>query len=400
MKVAYLVNQYPAVSHTFIRREILELERRGHEVLRLTMRKSNCVLVDTLDQDEARRTVSLLDTPWTAAATIALKSFLGGPGRFFRALRSAWRLARVSRRGLVRHVAYFMEAVLLAHYCRCHAVRHVHVHFGSNSASVALMANRLSGLSYSFTVHGTEELDAPATWSLQEKVSRGKFVVAISHFGRAQLFRWTEESDWRKIHVVHCAVDDVFFDEARDVDENADTLVCVGRLSPEKGHVVLLDAFQQAVNEGLQLRLLLVGDGQLREAIEQHVEEHGLSSRVQICGWLSGQQVRTALLRSRGLILPSFAEGLPVVIMEALALGRPVITTFVGGIPELVRDGVNGWLIPAGDVEALKGAIHRIGAASSAELTEMGHKGAQSVRAAHRLCTEVGKLERCLMEVC
>ncbi len=400
MTLAYLVNQYPAVSHTFIRREILELETRGHKIMRVTMRKSNYPLVDPLDQGEAHRTVSLLDTPCGIAAAIVLKTCLGRPVGSFRAMRAAWQLARASHRGLVRHVAYLIEAVLLVHYCKCHQARHIHAHFGTNSASVALLANHLSGLTYSLTIHGTEEFDAPVAWSLQQKVAHAEFVLATCHFGRGQLYRWTAPSDWQKIHVVRCTVEDIFLDEARAVDEDADTLVCVGRLSAEKGHFLLLDAFGQAVRDGLKLRLVLAGDGELCEAIEQHIQMRQLASHVHISGWLSGEQVRTTLLKSRGLILPSFAEGLPVVIMEAMALGRPVISTFVAGIPELVRDGVNGWLIPAGDVDALTRAIHGMANASAAELTAMGRNGMEAVRAAHDLRTEVGKLERYLMEVC
>jgi glycosyltransferase involved in cell wall biosynthesis len=162
--------------------------------------------------------------------------------------------------------------------------------------------------------------------------------------------------------------------------------------------LVLLEAFAQAVREGVKLRLVLVGDGQMRETIERDIQTRQLARCVHLAGWLSGEEVREAVLRSRGLILPSLAEGLPLVIVEAMALGRPVIGTFVAGVPELVRDGVNGWLVPAGNVEALTRAISGIADASVLELTAMGRRGMEAARASHDLRTEVGKLERCLVE--
>jgi len=195
-------------------------------------------------------------------------------------------------------------------------------------------------------------------------------------------------------------VDDVFFDQALPVVDDANTLVCVGRLSAQKGQFVLIDAFARAVREGRKFKLILAGDGELRQAIEAHIKKLQIQAHVEITGWVSGEQVREHLLGSRGLILPSFAEGLPVVIMEALALGRPVITTFVAGIPELVRDGVNGWLVPAGDVDALTKAIHAIADTSGKQLTEMGQRGMQAARAAHRVTNEVDKLESYLWEAC
>ena len=148
-------------------------------------------------------------------------------------------------------------------------------------------------------------------------------------------------------------------------------LVCIGRLSEQKGQLLLIEAVKSLVGE-LNFQVVLVGDGELRPAIEQLIVQHGLQSTVSITGWLSNEEVFHELSKARALLLPSFAEGLPIVIMEAMAMRRPVISTFVGGIPELVISGEHGWLVPAGDVAALAGAIRNCLGADMDVLTSMG----------------------------
>ncbi|NCB26148.1 MAG: colanic acid biosynthesis glycosyltransferase WcaL [Bacteroidia bacterium] len=400
MKIAYLVNQYPSVSHTFIRREILELERRGHELIRLTIRNSKTPLVDPLDLDELLRTQALLDSSFLSLLSALVRAVILRPVGFFRAFSMMWRLNRASNRGFLRHLAYLVEAILLSDICKNYQVLHVHTHFGTNSASVTLLAKILSGLTYSLTIHGPEEFDAPVALSLRQKVKEASFVLVISHYGKCQLHRWTDSEDWIKIYIVRCTVDDDFFLEAQPVPKNAVALVCVGRLSAQKGQLVLLEAFGRALKNGRKIKLILAGDGEMRQTIEKTIQKHQLNEHVEITGWISGERVRELLRNSCGLVLPSFAEGLPVVIMEAMAMGRPVISTFVAGIPELVRDGVNGWLVPAGDVDALVDAIVKLTDTPPEQLTAMGKRGTEAVRANHQLQAEIDKLEQYLMGFC
>jgi glycosyltransferase involved in cell wall biosynthesis len=257
---------------------------------------------------------------------------------------------------------------------------------------VAALAHALGGPSFSFTVHGPEEFDRPDAISLGDKIARSAFVVAVSSFGRSQLYRWCRATDWPKLQVVRCGVDDAFLGAGPLPPVAEPRLVCVGRLAEQKGQLVLLDAAARLAAQGIDFQLVLAGDGPMRPQIDAAIAAKGLGTRVRVTGWLSNDAVRTEIAAARLFVLPSFAEGLPVVLMEALALGRPAITTYVAGIPELVRDGVNGWLVPAGDPVALADAIASALRVEPARLTDMGQAGAAAVRAAHDARREAAKL--------
>jgi glycosyltransferase involved in cell wall biosynthesis len=393
--LAYLTNQYPKISHTFIRREIRELERLGHRILRVAIRSPLETLVDPVDLEEARATLVVLAQPVGTLLRAALRGALRRPGRFARALRTALRMGLRGDRGLVVHLAYLIEACYLRELFETRSVRHVHVHFGTNAATVALLVRLLGGPSYSLTIHGPDEFDSVRALGLMAKVEEASFTVAISDFTAAQLMRWVDPRCWERIHVIRCAVDQAFFAAGRPIDEHSLTLICVGRLAPQKGHLILVDAVAELVHEGMDLKLILVGDGELRLTIEERIKTLDIASHVSITGWVDEATVRKLLVEARCLVLPSFGEGLPVVIMEAMALGRPVVSTFVAGIPELVEPGRNGWLVPAGSVVELKRALREVCSAPVHELNEMGQAGRAAVMRYNRLDVEVGKLAAC-----
>lgn len=397
LNLAYLTTEYPKVSHTFIRREILELERRGHAVLRLAIRSAGDAIADDADRREAERTIHLLSLPNWAIAAAVTRSALRRPVRWLSALWMTLIMSRASERGLLRHLAYLAEASVLLSILRKHEIQHVHVHFGTNAAAVARLIRCLGGPSYSMTVHGPGEFDAPLGFSLIEKADDAAFVVAISDFCYAQLCRWMAPAQWEKIYVVHCSVNDEFFEPMTPVDESSRILLSVGRLSAQKGQLILLDAMKRLVDDDVDVRLVLAGDGELRPLIEQRIVALGLQRHVQLTGWVDEAALRMYLREARALVQPSFAEGLPVVIMEALAMGRPVISTFVAGIPELVRPAENGWLVAAGNVEELASALREALGASAARLTAMGRAGRERVRARHHVATEVTALEALLL---
>ena len=257
-----------------------------------------------------------------------------------------------------------------------------------------MLAGALGGASYSVTVHGPDEFDRPRAVGLGEKIRRAAFIAGISSYTRSQLMRWVERSHWDKIHVVHCGLEGAFHAGAAVPAPSAPRLVCVGRLSEQKGHLLLLAAMRKAFDRGCVFDLVLAGDGELRDAVEERIRALELQGHVRITGWISSDEVRSQLVRARALVLPSFAEGLPVVIMEAMALRRPVITTYVAGIPELVRPGESGWLIPAGDADLLADAIVECLASSPEQLARMGELARQRVLARHDVDTEAGKLAR------
>ncbi|MDR7052101.1 glycosyltransferase involved in cell wall biosynthesis [Duganella sp. 3397] len=392
MKIAYLINQYPKVSHSFIRREILALERQGFEVERFALRGWADQLVDAEDLREREKTRYLLRDGALALAKSMFSELVRAPGQFFGAAKLAVRMARRADRPLQLHLIYLAEACRMVGWMRASGVRHLHAHFGTNPAEVAMLARALGGPAYSFTVHGPEEFDKPEFLHIKEKIARSAFVVAISSFGRSQLFRWIPYTDWPKVEIVHCGLEPAFHAGAAVPPPAAPRLVCVGRLCEQKGQLLLVRAVAQLVARGVAVELVLAGDGEMRGEIETLIARHQLQDVVRITGWISSDQVRAEILASRALALPSFAEGLPVVVMESMVLRRPVLTTYVAGIPELVHDGENGWLIPAGDVDAVAAGLERVLATPLDQIAAMGERAHQRAVERHSIDTEAAKL--------
>lgn len=392
MKIAYLVNQYPKVSHSFIRREILALERQGFDVQRIAVRGWDGALVDDEDLRERDRTRYILQDGMASLLIASIRMLAASPIRFFQALRLALKMGWRADRPWPFHLIYLAEACRIVPWMSRFGARHVHAHFGTNSAEVVMLATTLGGPPYSFTVHGPEEFDKPEFLRIKEKVSRSAFVVAISSFGRSQLFRWVKYVDWPKVHVVHCGLEPVFHSVPAVPIPAVPRVVCVGRLCEQKGQLLLVNAVSQLLRKGIEIELVLAGDGEMRAELESLIVQRRLQARVLITGWISSDQVRTEILAARALVLPSFAEGLPVVIMEAMALRRPVLTTYVAGIPELVRPGESGWLFPAGDVDALAAVLEEFLATPVSVLEAMGEAGHQRVLERHSADTEAAKL--------
>ncbi len=392
--LGYLINQHPAPSQTFIRREITALVAAGVTVRRYAVRGFRGPLVDDDDRREAEQTRRILDGGALGLLGALLRDAALRPARFLKAARTAWRLGGRSHRGRLVHFVYLAEACVLRGWCARDGVDHVHAHFGTNSAAVALLCRELGGPRYSFTVHGPEEFDQPHALSLAEKVAGASFVAAISHHGRSQLMRHAAAADWPKLHVVRCGVDPWYLTAPATLPPRGGRpfLLNIGRLVEQKGQMTLLDAAARLRREGADFELGVVGDGELRPALTARIAELGLGEHVRLLGWKSGAEVRELLLRSRALVLPSFAEGLPVVLMESLALRRPAVTTWIAGIPELVRDGESGWLVPAGDVDALADAMRQALAADDDQLRRMGEAGARAVAERHDAAREARTL--------
>jgi colanic acid/amylovoran biosynthesis glycosyltransferase len=393
MKIAYLTNQYPHVRHTFIRREIVALEALGVEVLRFSVRDSGHDAVDPADIAEKQKTRALLAEGKLALLGAFAASLLANPVRWLKALRAAVRFGRHAPRGLLKHLAYFAEACLLRKHLRECGAEHLHVHFATNPAVVALLCKILGGPDYSITIHGPEEWDRPEALSLTDKYENAAFVVAVSDFGRCQVYRWCALAHWAKVHVVRCGVDEAFLHAEPTPVPPTRQLVLVAGLTEQKGHLLLVQALGQVARAGFQFDMIFVGDGHLRPNIEAAIKTEGLDGKVRILGWQSNAQVREHLKASRALIMPSFAENLPVAMMEALSLGRPVLGTYIAGVPELVENGVCGWLVPAGNVERIAQAVIHVLEASTDALTELGKAGVERVRAMHDARKEAGKLK-------
>ena len=379
-RIAYLVSEYPAPSHTFIRREIAALRRAGLDMATFSIRPARGAPAseqDRIDRAETRAVLGLSPFVYLRAVVGA---FAANPLRTWATLRLALRHRAPGAKALVWALFHFVEAALLAGLLRRAGATRLHSHFANSGATVGLLAAHLAGLPWSMTLHGISETDYPAGLMLADKVHRAEFVACASWFMRAQAMRVADHADWPKLHIVRCGVDLSAMPQPRDASEGPARFVCVGRLSNEKGHRGLIEAFALVGRESPGVRLDLVGDGPLRGELEALVERQGLADRVTLHGALSESETLAQIAAADILVLPSFMEGLPLVIMEAMALAKPVIASGVAGIPELVRDGENGILFPASHWRALADAMltlagdpalrRRLGAAGKAAVVE------------------------------
>lgn len=393
MKIGYVLNTYPAPSHSFIRREIRALERRGIAIARIAMRPFDGDLPDPADRDEAAKTTYVLAQGIAAMVWAVFLVGLRAPSRIYTALVLALRASRRSEAGLLRHLVYFFEAAVVARRIREQNLDRLHAHFGTNAATVAMLASEMTGRPFSFTVHGPEEFDKPHAIALPLKLQRAEFAVAISSYGRSQLCRLVDYRLWPRIKVVHCGIEAKLYDSVRPFPgKRPVTMVNVGRFAEQKGQLLLIEAMAEVQRRGVDVRLLMVGDGPLRRPIERAIAQEGLGGRITLTGWQDEAGVRRAIDEAHALVLPSFAEGLPMVVMEALASSRPVIATWVAGIPELMQDQRTGWLVPAGDAKALTEAITELATAPEEKLRRMGTTGRARVLMRHNVDVEAGKL--------
>ncbi len=394
-RIAYLTNNYPKVSHSFIRREILALEALDVDVLRFALRGWDADVVDEQDIVEKSRTRHTLKGGIGALALTTLKTMIQSPGQFFTALKAALAMSRGGVRPWPFHLIYLAHACQIRDWLAAEPVpvTHLHAHFGTNPAEIAHLIHLLGGPPYSFTVHGMDEVDHAKALHFARKVAGARFAVAISAFSRAQLLRELPPDDWPKVKVVHCGLTDDFFAPQAPALPDTPNFLCIGRLSSEKAHLILLDAFAQVSNAHPAAKLVFAGDGDLRPQITARINALGLGNAVTITGWINTTQVRDAIKECHVLVQPSFIEGLPVVIMEAMAMRRAVISTYVAGIPELVKPGETGWLVPAGAVDDLAAAMLDSIAASPERLNQMGDAGQRRARARHSATTEAAKLK-------
>ena len=384
MKIAYLINCYPAVSHSFIRREIAAIEEAGGTILRYSVRSANLeALPDARDRMEYAKTTVILGQHWLILILALLSKMLRSPRSFVQALRVAFTRCSCNISDIIRRVGYLAEASWLANQLIQNQVAHLHTHFGTNSAMVARLSRKLGGPHYSFTVHGPDEFDKPVEIDLRGKVADSAFCVAVSSFGRGQLMRWSDFVDWKKIEVVKCGVDDEFLQEYRSTPISDEPRFCaVARLSGQKGIPLLVEAAARLKKEGYKFTVELIGDGEMRDQIVDMIRQHDVEDTVILAGWANSEEIVRHLLSVKAMVLPSFAEGLPVVIMEALALERPVIVTAIAGTPELVNNDC-GWLIPSGSVDSLADALKSAIQSSSEELSAMGAIGRSRILKFH-----------------
>lgn len=358
-RIGYLTSQYPAPSHTFIRREVVALRAAGVAIVTYSIQRPPVGLDAPFDCEAAAETFAVLGRPVTAYAGAHLAAFARQPGRYLRTLGMAWRHRVPGVRAAVWSLFHFAEAILLARQLEADGVTHLHNHFANSGAAVGLLASFHVGIGWSLTLHGISEFDYPAGLLLRDKIAAADFVACVSRFGMAQAMRLIPPAEWRKLALVRCGIDlgDLPPPGRREEDGAALRLVAVGRLSPEKGQAGLLSALATLRDRGVAVSLTLVGNGPEEEALRGYARALGVEALVHFAGRLDERATLAAIAEADVLALPSFMEGLPVVLMEAMALGVPVVATRVAGIPELVRDGETGLLFDPADWHGLADAI-------------------------------------------
>lgn len=374
MKIAYLMNTYPMTSTTFIRREIEALERLDVKIERYAVRRWSEKLVDAHDLQESERTKYFLSGNLSGLIAAFFTEAFANPKAIWRGISATRKLAASASGHSIKHIAYLLQAIYLLKQARLDGVPHVHAHFATNATTVAMLSRFMGGPTYSFTAHGPDEFDNSRSLNFDDKLSNTEFAVAISHFCKAQLLLLGGFRHADKIRIIHCGIDTQEFEMSNFDSAESQTLVCVGRLCRNKGQALIPAAVEKLKMEFPRLKVILIGDGEARRDIEQEISVRHVGRHVEIRGWLPNRAVLDLIRKSRALLLPSFAEGLPIVIMESLAMGRPVISTYIAGIPELL-DSDCGWIVPAGSVESLVGAMRQALTASPAELARLGGIG-------------------------
>jgi glycosyltransferase involved in cell wall biosynthesis len=360
-KIAYLVALYPAVNHTYILREIRELRRLGWDIhvasIRPDTRPASQLTAE--EREELSHTWCVKTQGLSGALRAHLVSLTTQTRSYVSGMLSALRLGGVDFSKAVRNLIYFTEALIVGQWMQSRGLAHIHIHFAS---TVGLLLAKTFPVTISITIHGPAEFEEPATFHLREKIEAATFICAISNYGRSQLMKASTPDQWGKLETVPLGIDpDAFMPDSKSSFERSSfDVISVARLSPEKAQRILIDAVATLVNEGRRVRLCLVGEGPDRRALERHIAARKLSGTVRLEGALNQEQLKTLYRESDAFALASFAEGVPVVLMEAMAMEIPCVATWIAGVPELIQDGQDGLLVTPSGVTQLSAAIARL----------------------------------------
>lgn len=391
LHIAYLTGEYPRATDTFIQREVAALRAQGFQVTTCSIRRTGADhLVGPEQQAEAANTFYVLAAALRPLVGLrAHARALRSPRRYFAALRLAMKTAPGGAKAMIYQMFYFAEAVVLADHLDRQGVRHLHNHIAKASCTVAMLVDALSDISYSFTLHGPDIFFEPIRWRLDEKIARATFVACISDFCRSQGMSFAARDHWDRMHIIHCGVTPDRYQAPQGRPGNS--LLFVGRLAAVKGVPILLEAVKRLRQDHPEVTLTLIGDGPERPQLEAEAKALGLADGVAFLGYKSQSDVAEALQHTDALVLPSFAEGVPVVLMEAMAAALPVVTTQIAGIPELVQDGVSGHLVPPGNVDALTAALAVV-LGDPDKAAAMGAAGRQIVERDYDVSREAARL--------
>jgi colanic acid/amylovoran biosynthesis glycosyltransferase len=359
-KLLYLIGQFPAINHNYLLTEIRILRARGLDISVVSVSPPDRPFheLNLEEREEAYRTYYIKSVPVMEAAVAHIGEFLHHPVAYLRALIFALQLARESSKRMAYHLAYFAEAILIGRHMRERGISHVHANF---SATVSLIACQAFPVTMSFVAHGFGELHNPTETLLAERIRGSLFVRSVSHHGRGQMMLSCDRSDWQKLIYVPLGIEPgKFTPPVRRTAASTPQIICVGRLSPEKGQEFLLNALAILKAKGREVHLRLVGDGPDRAWLERRASELGIAAEVEFVGWVDPANIPALYAETDICVLTSLAEGLPIVLMEAMAMQVPCVAPRITGIPELIEHGVNGLLFALADVEDLSHQIETL----------------------------------------
>ncbi len=394
MRFGYLVSRYPAISHSFILREVLALRTHGIELEIASVNSPDRAMAELTqdEQKEAARTFYIKQSGWAGAIAAQALLLLKYPVRYFRGLTFALKLAKTDLSRIFLCFFYFIEASMLARWMRQRSIDHLHVHFATPAATVALILTRLAPVGFSITVHGPDEFFDVPGYFLREKIADARFICAIGQYAKSQLMRFSAIENWGKFEVAPLGVDSMHF-AARPFRLAPPTfeVLCVGRLVAAKGQHVLLAAAARLTAEGRNVLFRFVGDGPDRASLVRQTQRLGLGSSVRFEGAVDQESIRGLYERADVFALASFAEGIPVVLMEAMAMEIPCVTTWITGIPELIRNEIDGLLVAPSDAAGMAAAIARL--MDNSELRkQIGERGRKRILEKYDLSTNVAHL--------
>jgi glycosyltransferase involved in cell wall biosynthesis len=377
VRIAYLTGYYPGTTDIWLQREVRALRSLGVDVHTFSVRPTDAATLLSDDQrDEHRRTTRLLPMPLGRVVAAHARWLLRHPGRYLRTAKLARATHGPGLRPTLLQAAYFAEAGVLARELQRRGIGHLHNHLSDASCTVTMLTAGLAGCTFSFSMHGPSIFYEPEKWRIDEKIRRAEFVACISWFCRSQAAAWVESEHWPKLKIIHCGVDASIIPPT--TAQAGNRLLFVGRLTAFKGVPILLQAMQTVREAHPDVHLTVVGDGPDRALLERMSTDLGLDANVSFVGSRAPSDVAELLGATDVFVLPSFAEGVPVVLMEALAAEVPVVTTRIAGVGELVEEGVSGLLVPPSDAGSLAAAIGEL-LADPARRRSMGAAGRRTV---------------------
>lgn len=394
MRIAYITGEYPRATDTFVQRDISELRNHGADVFTFSVRKTGDEHMVGEEQIAARKsTFYIIANANPLSLLLAHASlFLASPVRYLQALGLAWSIREKGFQGALYQLFYFAEAGILARQVQRQQIQHLHNHFAYASCNVTMLAAELSGRSFSFSIQGPSVFFESKRWRLDVKMRKALFVRCISHFCRSQCMIFAPPEKWNRLHIIHCGVRPELF-ETVSHSQPGHRLLYVGRLAAVKGLPVLFESLAMLKASNPDVMLTVVGDGSERADLQQMVVNLGIDKNVDFVGYKSQAEVRQYMQQTDVFVLPSFAEGLPIVLMEALAAGVPAVSTQIAGHSDLIENGVNGYLVPPGDSASMAARVRML-LDDQALRAQLGAAGREKIEQDFNINHEVSLLYR------